>query len=545
MIPNGLVHSQWPDILSTECSPDDDGSNQWALGMTAKSKCLLQSGAFPELFQQLRGLLDSDPPQTNSAPVKATSGEGRTTRQKPQWKISLSAEKDGIAVWDIADLTNDTDPQRFSIQLPTGSAVVAMAAPKPLLVGRLGSDVGGELDKSDLDCQMGRGPVRGRAGDILQLHFDDQDTDSPGSHVAVWSRIYRPLAGESVLSLSIVGDLLIVLSAHLARHTIRLFRQQSTQVFGAEPGWDLLRTLCSHGGTFSEINSRNNIVTAAVSTLGVAPARLTLWPRAGDESRPLARVESAMQTHVMQAFDGSDLVMQLTDGEPSAPLVVYCYAGFGKSTLPTFSATMDCCWLQRGGRYAIVHARGGGDCGHRWRNAGKRAGKVGAQRDLGTALEYLFDQGLANPERTGLHGMSNGAVPVVGALVSSSVALGCAAIQVPIADLGNFHRLSPGDTWLDEYGDPRVVEDARILQEYNPLRLARTQLPTRVLVTAFTGDEVTPVQHARALAVTLDRAGTETYYQENSAGTHTGSVSLEDRLTRTAELWNFFHQMLM
>ena len=52
------------------------------------------------------------------------------------------------------------------------------------------------------------------------------------------------------------------------------------------------------------------------------------------------------------AFDGSH------------PTIVYGYAGYGDSQSPWFSPTIAG-WIERGGVFAVCHARGGGEKGYR------------------------------------------------------------------------------------------------------------------------------------------------------------------------------------
>lgn len=555
-LPQTTNDSGWPQATSSECTPGDPISDSWAKVLTTSALEQLHAGAYTNLLSRLSALLDSSrtsavrthdqagQPKTSGGPEHLV-GRG-TPADQARWSIVLAGCDEKHVVWTVSHPLAEVDSPKAQVRLPAGSALVGVSGQSPTLVGRLGPCTRVSPENEHADSEPPMIFADGELGDVVELPFRSEllgSADPKGA--ASPTLILRPREDETILQIAAAGELLIVWSAQKTRHTIRVLEKAQLPGAGTSSAWEVVQTLQTATGSFGAVTRRAGTLQTSVSSFGVEPQQIKLWPNAGQASAALDVLENQMESYVVPTADDQEVVVQITSGNPSDPLVVYCYGGFGKSTLPAYSATMQSAWLDYAGRYAIVHVRGGGDCGEKWQAAGRRGGKSLAREDLVQALTYLFERDLATPGRTALHGMSNGAIHVVGALTTCRYPLGCAVIQVPIADLHNFCRFPPGLSWVDEYGDPRIAADAKIIDGFDPLRMARRRVDSPVLISSFTHDSVTAVQHARALAQTMIKAGSPVCYQETTAGTHTGSISLHDRLERAAELWAFFHDHLM
>ena len=97
------------------------------------------------------------------------------------------------------------------------------------------------------------------------------------------------------------------------------------------------------------------------------------------------------------------------DGKNAA--VVHGYGGFGVSLMPKFAAHVIP-FLERGGIYAIVNARGGGEFGEEWHRAGMRENKQNVFDDFIAAGEWLIAKGYTQASKLGCFGWSNGGLTV-------------------------------------------------------------------------------------------------------------------------------------
>ncbi len=125
--------------------------------------------------------------------------------------------------------------------------------------------------------------------------------------------------------------------------------------------------------------------------------------------------------------------------------------------------------LVRGWSLALVHARGGGELGRRWRAAGRGRGRgrvargaaTAAADDVLAAVDFLAAAGVAAPGRFALEAASAGGVAAGGALAARPRAFGAAALEAPFLDVLS-SMLDPGAPLTQheygEWGDPRRPE---------------------------------------------------------------------------------------
>jgi len=73
-------------------------------------------------------------------------------------------------------------------------------------------------------------------------------------------------------------------------------------------------------------------------------------------------------------------------------------------------------WMQAGGVWAVANARGGGEYGSQWHDAGIRDNKPNTFDDMIAVAGWLTHNGYTAPEHLALHGASNGGM-MVGAQV--------------------------------------------------------------------------------------------------------------------------------
>lgn len=166
------------------------------------------------------------------------------------------------------------------------------------------------------------------------------------------------------------------------------------------------------------------------------------------------------------------------------PTLLHAYGGLGVSLTPHFSADA-LAWMEMGGVYATVCARGGGEGGAAWHRAAVGVHKQRTFDDVLAAAHWLAAEGVASPARLGLWGASNGGLTAGACLTQQPELFGAVVIESGLLDMLHYHRLGQGAGWLAEYGNPDDPDERIALAAYSPLHNIRPgrAYPPTLLVT--------------------------------------------------------------
>jgi prolyl oligopeptidase len=175
--------------------------------------------------------------------------------------------------------------------------------------------------------------------------------------------------------------------------------------------------------------------------------------------------------------------------------LLYGYGGFAIPLTPAFSATLIP-WLERGGVYAVVNLRGGGEYGEDWHEAGMFERKQNVFDDFIGAAEYLIGEGYTTPSRLAIEGGSNGGLLVGAAMTQRPELFGVALPAVAVMDMLRFHKFTIGWAWISEYGSADDAGQFPVLQAYSPLHnlKAGVDYPATLITTADHDDRVVPAR---------------------------------------------------
>jgi prolyl oligopeptidase len=225
-----------------------------------------------------------------------------------------------------------------------------------------------------------------------------------------------------------------------------------------------------------------------------------------------------------------------------APALLYGYGGFNSSQTPAFSASRIA-WIEQGGVLAIANLRGGGEYGKAWHDAGRLANKQNVFDDFIAAGEYLVAQGITSKGKLAIEGRSNGGL-LVGAVVNQRPDLFAVAIPtVGVMDMLRFNRFTAGRYWVDDYGDPNVEADFRVLRAYSPYHNVRggEDYPAILVTTADTDDRVVPghsFKYTAALQAAAIGSKPHLIRIETRAG-HGSGKPTDKIIAESADIWAF------
>lgn len=222
-----------------------------------------------------------------------------------------------------------------------------------------------------------------------------------------------------------------------------------------------------------------------------------------------------------------DLVRPRDPGGP-VPTVLYGYGGFGSCMFPFYLGTTGKTWLERGNAYVQAYIRGGGEHGEAWHQAATGRNRQKAFDDFIAIAESLIARRITTPRQLGIHGGSNGGLLVGAAMTQRPELFGAVLMEVPLADMLRYTKLSAGASWISEYGDPDDPDDAAALRAYSPYHNIRKGVSyPPVLITTSTADDRVHPGHARKMAARLRAAGHDrVWFLEEEEGGHAGPANL-------------------
>jgi prolyl oligopeptidase len=398
-----------------------------------------------------------------------------------QPKLNHNAEVSDDGKWLVISSSAGTDP-RNAVTLV--SLVKAGSKPRALIPG------------IDNDWQL-----VGAIGDRMWFRTDKDAPKGRIVRIDVGKGKAKPAAivpetADTLVGASMVGSHLIVAYLGDAKSQAERFTLDGRAMGTIElPG---IGTATGFGGRYGERESFFTFSSFA------SPPAIYRYDSETNRSEPFFTPKVAFDPAAYvteQAFfpskDGTPIPMFIVKRRDlpkgPAPTLLYGYGGFNVSLTPSFSATRVA-WLEQGGVLAVANLRGGGEYGKDWHDAGRLARKQNVFDDFIAAGEYLVAKGVTSKNKLAIQGGSNGGL-LVGAVVNQRPDLFAAALPaVGVMDMLRFDQFTAGRYWVDDYGNPSVEADWRLLRSYSPYHNIKSgaDYPAVLVTTADTDDRVVP-----------------------------------------------------
>lgn len=230
----------------------------------------------------------------------------------------------------------------------------------------------------------------------------------------------------------------------------------------------------------------------------------------------------------------------------TAPTILFGYGGFQISFPPAYKPEMGKLWLENGGVFVQANIRGGGEFGPGWHQAALNGDRQRSFDDFAAVAEDLIARGITSPRHLGIYGRSNGGVLTSVSITQRPELFNAAVIESPLIDMLRYHELPAGASWIGEYGDPRIPEEAAWIAEYSAYQRLSPEVDyPRVYITTNTRDDRVHPAHARKFAARLEAQGHDHLYFEDTAGGHSNDADPVANARRWARHYVYLAQQLM
>jgi prolyl oligopeptidase len=365
--------------------------------------------------------------------------------------------------------------------------------------------------------------------------------------------IFEPSERQSISSVRVLDDHVVVAISDNVVGQLAAFQNNG------EWGWERVDIATPENSAVNLGDSSKSRGEFFVSTQGfLTPPTLSL---AGVNSTTLDPLKSApakfdASTHVVEQFeavssDGTRIPYFVTrprdmamDG--AAPTILFGYGGFQVSFPPAYKPEMGKLWLENGGVFVQANIRGGGEFGPQWHQAVLNENRQLAFDDFAAVARDLHTRGITSPAHTGIYGRSNGGVLTSVSMTQHPELFNAVVIESPLVDMLRYHELPAGASWIGEYGDPRIPEEAAWIARYSAYQQLRPEVeyPVAYITTNTLDDRVHP-GHARKFAARLGDQGHDHIYFEDTAGGHSNDADPVANARRWARHYTYLAQRLM
>ncbi|SQC92386.1 Prolyl endopeptidase [Cedecea neteri] len=117
---------------------------------------------------------------------------------------------------------------------------------------------------------------------------------------------------------------------------------------------------------------------------------------------------------------------------------------------------------KKAGFTSSANIRGGGEYGPAWHQAALKQHRHRAWEDFTAVASDLAARKVACAAKLAAQGGSNGGLLIGNMLTDYPEFFGALVCEVPLLDMLNYHRWLAGASWIAEYGDPDIAEEARV-----------------------------------------------------------------------------------
>ncbi|WP_077147121.1 prolyl oligopeptidase family serine peptidase [Sphingopyxis sp. KK2] len=192
-----------------------------------------------------------------------------------------------------------------------------------------------------------------------------------------------------------------------------------------------------------------------------------------------------------------------------APVLLEGYASYGVNTAEPYYAQWMFGLLESGGVVGYCGARGGGERGRSWHEAGRSANKPNAHADLIACGERMVELGLTTPKQMTVIGTSAGGLLAPPAALKRPDLFGGLIANVAVLNPTRLAFAENGANQFAEMGDPTTAEGFKALSLADSYRLllAAKDIPNTLITVGLNDRRVEPWFSGKFAGRALDRFG--------------------------------------
>ena len=187
--------------------------------------------------------------------------------------------------------------------------------------------------------------------------------------------------------------------------------------------------------------------------------------------------------------------------DASHPAWIEGYGAYGITIDPRFQPIL-LAFLDRGGIFAVAHARGGGEYGEDWHVAGQKLTKQHTIDDFLAGAQYLVDRKYTSSAHLAGEGTSAGGITIGGAITQRPDLFAAALIRVGDSDSLRSELMASGPANIPEFGTVTEADGFQGLFAMDAYQHVKpnTPYPAVLLTTGVNDPRVAPWQAAKMTA---------------------------------------------
>ena len=194
-------------------------------------------------------------------------------------------------------------------------------------------------------------------------------------------------------------------------------------------------------------------------------------------------------------------------------------------------------WVQEGGSYIYVHARGGGGFGRKWRKAGYGTDKIQAVYDLENVAEEIIKKGYAQMGQINLMAASAGGIVAGAASFRQAELFSKVVLTSPCLVLWDDARVNCTDS--NEFGNPLKPKEMDLMVYYSPAHLLSiTKKVIPYLIIQHSKDTVVPTSETKTFLGVRKDLNFARVIEIEGVG-HGETYSLKDQIYVSTEILKF------
>jgi prolyl oligopeptidase len=534
VLPEGKHRIDWLDrnmiLVATDFGPEDGKPTLTESGYPFIVKGLRRGGTLADAGEMFRG--------------DASDGG---------YGVSPSVFRDGEGNIEAVIVSRPLDTYRAETWMLDGSSMIQLQLPERITIH-------GMLDKRlvftlDEDWTRREGQKRA-AGSLLAVTLNT--LRRPGKtgdlHISTEADVvFTPNTRQSIEDVAVTDEKIVVVINDNVKGRIISFNNNATRPWTPTilPAADNVAVHLGSvdrraGRVFYNFEGFLTPSTLALADLRAATAdRIKVAPARFDASKDVVEQFEATSA------DGQKIpyfvvrpIAAPMDG--STPTIMFGYGGFQIAYPPAYKPEMGKLWLENGGAFVIANIRGGGEFGPYWHQQALKENRQRAFDDFAAVARDLETRRITSPRRLGIYGRSNGGVLTSVSITQHPELFNAAVIESPLIDMLRYPDLPAGASWIGEYGDPRIPEEAAYIARYSGYQNLRERARyPRLYITTNTRDDRVHPGHARKFAARLGDMGYDHLYYEETAGGHSNDADPVANARRWARHYVYLSQQLM